>query len=78
AALVAIWNPYVAERLLQGHWSLLAGFAALGWIVVTVLELRERPPLGEPAPSTARLLQLGGLFAVAGLTPTGSVLAGIV
>lgn len=78
AALVAIWNPYVAERLLQGHWSLLAGFAALGWIVVTVLDLRERPPLGEPAPSTVRLLQLGGLFAVAGLTPTGSVLAGIV
>nr|WP_064569390.1 hypothetical protein [Gordonia sp. LAM0048] len=108
AGLVAIWNPYVAERLLQGHWSLLAGFAALGWIVVTVLDLRERPqgepapsaarrdnPLVEPAPSearsrveatrrpdprahTARLLQLGGLFAVAGLTPTGSVLAGIV
>ncbi|ANY25297.1 hypothetical protein [Gordonia terrae] len=122
AALVAIWNPYVAERLLQGHWSLLAGFAALGWIVVTVLDLRERPPQCEPAPSaarrdtplvepapseaagsskrrrsasrsrsrveatrrpdprahTVRLLQLGGLFAVAGLTPTGSVLAGIV
>ena len=23
AATVAVWNPYVAERLLQGHWSLL-------------------------------------------------------
>ncbi|MCG7633315.1 hypothetical protein MHN80_13450 [Gordonia McavH-238-E] len=78
AALVAVWNPYVAERLLQGHWSLLAGFAALGWILVAVLDLRERPPRGEPAAHTARLLQLGGLFAVAGLTPTGSVLAGIV
>ena len=31
AATVAIWNPYVAERLLQGHWSLLAGYAALPW-----------------------------------------------
>ncbi|PKZ64714.1 hypothetical protein CYJ73_14925 [Gordonia terrae] len=78
AALVAVWNPYVAERLLQGHWSLLAGFAALGWILVAVLDLRERPPQGEPAAVTIRLLQLGGLFAVAGLTPTGSVLAGIV
>ncbi|MGW6034477.1 hypothetical protein ACWFOS_12505 [Gordonia terrae] len=78
AALVAVWNPYVAERLLQGHWSLLAGFAALGWILVAVLDLRERPPQGEPAAVTVRLLQLGGLFAVAGLTPTGSVLAGIV
>ncbi|AFR50919.1 hypothetical protein [Gordonia sp. KTR9] len=108
AALVAVWNPYVAERLLQGHWSLLAGYAALGWILVAVMDLRECPPLVEPAPSAAagsskrrrsasrsrsrveatwrpdpgadavRLLQLGGLFAVAGLTPTGSVLAGIV
>jgi hypothetical protein len=25
ATTVAIWNPYVAERLLQGHWSLLVG-----------------------------------------------------
>jgi hypothetical protein len=23
ATTLAIWNPYVAERLLQGHWSLL-------------------------------------------------------
>ena len=25
AATLAVWNPYVAERLLQGHWSLLVG-----------------------------------------------------
>ncbi|MBN0972211.1 MULTISPECIES: hypothetical protein [unclassified Gordonia (in: high G+C Gram-positive bacteria)] len=124
ATLVSVWNPFVAERLLQGHWSLLAGYAALGWILVAILDLRGRPPLVEPAPSEARsrvtplvepapsearsrvtplvepapsearsrveatrrpdprastvqLLQLGGLFAVAGLTPTGSVLAAI-
>src|SRR6185437_1574436 len=23
AVTIAIWNPYVAERLLQGHWSLV-------------------------------------------------------
>ncbi|GAH34966.1 unnamed protein product, partial [marine sediment metagenome] len=23
AVTIAVWNPYVAERLLQGHWSLL-------------------------------------------------------
>ncbi|SCC36326.1 MULTISPECIES: hypothetical protein [unclassified Gordonia (in: high G+C Gram-positive bacteria)] len=123
ATLVSVWNPFVAERLLQGHWSLLAGYAALGWILVAILDLRGRPPLVEPAPSeaagsskrrrsasrsrsrvpplvepapsearsrveatrrpdaradTVRILQLGGLFAVAGLTPTGSVLAGVV
>ncbi|OCW85352.1 hypothetical protein A8M60_06285 [Nocardia farcinica] len=70
ATLVAVWNPFVAERLLQGHWSLLAGYAALGWILVAVLDLWERP-------DTVRFSQLGGLFAVAGLTPTGSVLAAI-
>ena len=70
ATLVSVWNPFVAERLLQGHWSLLAGYAALGWILVAVLDLRERP-------DAVRFSQLGGLFAVAGLTPTGSVLAAI-
>ncbi|GAA10924.1 hypothetical protein [Gordonia alkanivorans] len=71
AVLVAIWNPYVAERLLQGHWSLLVGYAALGWLLVAVVDLRDRP-------GPVRFLQLGGLLAAAGLTPTGSVLAGIV
>ncbi|MCB0928512.1 MAG: hypothetical protein KDB70_11470, partial [Mycobacterium sp.] len=37
AATVAIWNPYVAERLLQGHWSLLLGFGCLPWVAVSVL-----------------------------------------
>lgn len=72
AAVVGVWNPFVAERLLQGHWSLLTGFAALGWLVVAVLDLADRPR------STARWLQTGGLLAAAGLTPTGSVLAVIV
>src|SRR6266545_5621435 len=26
------WNPYVAERLFIGHWSLLVAYAALPWI----------------------------------------------
>ncbi len=63
-ATVAIWNPYVAERLLQGHWSLLIGYAALGPTVIAVLDKRRWPLLG--------------LFAVAGFTPTGSILALIV
>ena len=29
AGLVYGWSPYVAERLLMGHWTLLLGFAAL-------------------------------------------------
>ncbi|MEU1983684.1 hypothetical protein [Nocardia sp. NPDC019395] len=40
AATVAVWNPYVAERLLQGHWSLLTGYAALPWTVLAALRIR--------------------------------------
>nr|WP_201265272.1 hypothetical protein [Rhodococcus sp. P1Y] len=65
ASTVAIWNPYVAERLLQGHWSLLVGYAALPWTVVAVVTLRR----------TGRWAWLAVCFAAAGLTPTGAILA---
>ncbi|WP_432421058.1 hypothetical protein [Nocardia cyriacigeorgica] len=42
AVTVAIWNPFVAERLLQGHWSLLTGYAALPWTALAAHRLRER------------------------------------
>ncbi|MEV0682646.1 hypothetical protein AB0I35_02160 [Nocardia sp. NPDC050378] len=41
AATLALWNPFVAERLLQGHWSLLAGYAALPWTALAAVRLRE-------------------------------------
>lgn len=71
AATLAVWNPYVAERLLQGHWSLLVGYGCLPWVAVSVLRLRERGSSGAAA---------GVLFwiALAGLTPTGLVLAATV
>ncbi|MBV7701366.1 hypothetical protein NOVA_01150 [Nocardia nova] len=94
AATVAIWNPYVAERLLQGHWSLLAGYAALPWTVVLGQRIRtggareragegaerstddHRPRRGLPV-AAAPWSMLGGVLAAAGLTPTGSLLAGV-
>ena len=36
AALVAIWNPYVGERLAMGQWALLVGYAALPWVIAGV------------------------------------------
>lgn len=69
AATVAVWNPYVAERLLQGHWSLLVGYGALPWVAVTVLRLRA----GQPG-----YLKLAFWLALAGLTPTGLLLAAVV
>ncbi|WP_245717424.1 hypothetical protein [Nocardia jejuensis] len=51
AATLAIWNPYVAERLLQGHWSLLTGYAALPWTALLANRLRADP---RSAPRTGR------------------------
>ena len=89
AVTVAIWNPYVAERLLQGHWSLLVGYGCLPWVAATVLSLRAGPSPklystrenpGEPRAEC----RFGGIWAlvfwiaVAGLTPTGLMLAAAV
>ncbi|MFC9893467.1 hypothetical protein ACFVMC_07215 [Nocardia sp. NPDC127579] len=82
ATTVALWNPYVAERLLQGHWSLLAGYAALPWTALAAHRLRtvhNCPQPGERCGWRARAPLWGALaasFAAAGLTPTGALLAG--
>ncbi|MGW4354013.1 hypothetical protein ACWELJ_18190 [Nocardia sp. NPDC004582] len=92
AATVAIWNPYVAERLLQGHWSLLTGYATLPWIALLAWRLRADPDphptrsgdRAAPRSPAGRVRAMGvwagiaGCFAAAGLTPTGSLLAGVV
>ncbi|OMC28684.1 hypothetical protein A5740_19580 [Mycobacterium sp. GA-1841] len=71
AATMAIWNPYVAERLLQGHWSLLVGYGALPWVAVSMVKLRAGAGWGSA---------WGLMFwiALAGLTPTGLMLAATV
>ncbi|ORA27813.1 hypothetical protein BST13_29635 [Mycobacterium aquaticum] len=66
AATLAVWNPYVAERLLQGHWSLLVGYGCLPWVATAVVRLRTG--CGSP-------FALAFWIAVAGLTPTGLLLA---
>jgi len=69
AATAAVWNPYVAERLLQGHWSLLVGYASLLWVVCATVAVRGGLRWGWWA--------LAAWLAAAGLTPTGAVLAAI-
>jgi len=70
AATIAIWNPYVAERLLQGHWSLLVGYGCLPWVAAAMLRLRTDP--------TARWWALAFWMALAGLTSTGLMMAATV
>lgn len=69
AVTVAIWNPYVAERLLQGHWSLLVGYGCLPWVATAVLRLRS---------ASTGWFALAFWIALAGLTPTGLMLAATV
>ncbi|GLP81112.1 hypothetical protein [Mycobacterium antarcticum] len=68
AATLAVWNPYVAERLLQGHWSLLVGYGCLPWVAVAVLRMGSGGPWWPVLFWTA----------LAGLTPTGLMLAATV
>ena len=69
AATLAVWNPYVAERLLQGHWSLLLGYGCLPWVAHSVLRMRSDRTGGW---------SLAFWTALAGLTPTGLMLAAVV
>jgi len=69
AGLVYGWSPYLAERLLEGHWTLLLAYAALPWIARSALRLRAEEPGALP--------RLVLACAPAALTPTGAVLAGV-
>jgi hypothetical protein len=73
AITLAIWNPYVAERLLQGHWSLLVGYGCLPWVATTMLTMRLTDDTGWLG-----FFGLAFWIALAGLTPTGLMLAAVV
>jgi hypothetical protein len=73
AATIAIWNPYIAERLLQGHWSLVVGYACLPWVATTMLRLRT-----SDASPWVGVFGLVFWMALAGLTATGLMLAATV
>ena len=74
AVTVAVWNPFVAERLLQGHWSLLLGYGCLPWVAAAVIRLRQGSGSRKNGNWTAAVFSI----ALAGLTPTGLIMAAIV
>jgi len=65
AGAVYGWSPYLAERLLMGHWTLLAGLGALPWVVRAAARTGDRH-------GWARLALVA---APAALTPTGLLLS---
>ncbi|MGW5054846.1 hypothetical protein [Actinokineospora sp. NPDC004072] len=67
AAVFYGWTPYIAERLLMGHWPYLLAYACLPWIVAAGLAVR-----GGDDRALGRLL----LWCVpAAITPTGGLIA---
>ncbi|MEH1058980.1 hypothetical protein V6U89_27705 [Micromonospora sp. CPCC 206171] len=67
AAVGYTWTPYLAERLLIGHWGLLLAYGALPWLVAAAVAVPEQRP------KALRRLVLAALPAV--VTPTGGVVA---
>jgi hypothetical protein len=71
AASLAVWNPFVVERLHLGHWPVLLGYAAAPWLVVLVRRARER---GRIPRALFWLVPIGSLSASAGIV-TGLVVS---
>jgi hypothetical protein len=70
AATTYVWNPFVAERLVLGHWALLVAYAGLPWLVRCALAARE----GGLLPLTRLVV----VTAVCSVTPSGGLLAALV
>jgi hypothetical protein len=62
AVTLVLWNPFVVERLLQGHWSLVIA----GWLLplIAAAGLSGRPAVGWLAMWVASLTPTGALFAL--------------
>ena len=72
AVTVYVWSPFVAERLVVGHWPVLVGYAALPWVVDAARAWRAtgRLPL-----RLWWLVPLGSLSASAGLATAVALVA---
>ena len=72
AVTAYVWNPFVAERLVIGHWPVLVGYAVLPWVIDAARTWRTtgRLPL-----RLWWLVPLGSLSASAGLVTAVALLA---
>ena len=68
-ATLAVWNPYIAERLVIGHWGLLLAYALTPWALNCAVEMRRGTPGAQ-----ARLVLL---VAAGSLTPSGWALVAL-
>lgn len=63
AASLYVWTPYLAGRLLLGHWGLLWAYALLPWVIAAARE----------AATTRRWYPLAILCGAGALVPTGGI-----
>lgn len=75
AALAAVWNPFVLERLVVGQWTVLLGYAAVPFLLVSALRVRDdRSPVWAPAVGLAACGLGGANTLVIGVLAAGGVL----
>ena len=83
AAALYVWNPFVYERLVMGHWGLLISYAALPSAALAAIDLRVASSGGGaglrvPHPTGAgRRLVLALAVAAAGSPPGGLIAAAV-
>jgi hypothetical protein len=87
AGVLYLWNAFVYERLLMGHWALLVSYAALPWVVLAAAAYRSdgatgsngaaRPAamMGSRWAGPRPLRRLAAALAVAAVSPPGGVIA---
>jgi hypothetical protein len=82
AGVLYVWNAFVYERLLMGHWALLVSYAALPWVVLAAAAYRDGGAEEPGGTGTARrwagppsLRRLAAALAVAAVSPPGGVIA---
>ena len=77
AGVFYTWNPYVAERLIIGHWALLLGYAALPWTLRAVLAPDLLSRRGAARLSLALLPAVIGGFAALTITALVAIPAAV-
>jgi hypothetical protein len=83
AGVLYVWNAFVYERLLMGHWALLVSYAALPWVVLAAAAYRSDGATGSNGAATMgprwagprSLRRLAAALAVAAVSPPGGVIA---
>ncbi|WP_224273976.1 hypothetical protein [Nocardioides lacusdianchii] len=74
ASTLYVWNPFVVERLVIGHWPLLMTYAALPWIHLCA---RRVVSDGRAWPGLVLWLAFASLSPVGGLVAGGLAVVGV-